>query len=77
MNVLGPFQCVPHQRAPNRDQVVHRVTAVFGHAKCAKLWEVEVHFCGCFGLWRELKNHLDAIDGHGFARFCDVVRGRN
>ena len=36
------------------------------------IWEKEIHFCRCFGFWRELKNYAHTVKHKFFAGKCDV-----
>ena len=62
MQILGPGQCVTHLRAAQRAQVVHGVVGVFSQVQCAFPGKIEVHFCRCFGVGRELELNRHAVD---------------
>ena len=75
VDVLAPAERVSGLRAADRDEVVHGVRAVLGHAQPALVREVEVHLRRCFGLGCELEHDPDAVDHELLARVGDVLGG--
>ena len=72
VDVLRPIQCIAHESSANWHQVVHGLRAVFRHAQPSEIGKEEVHFCRCFGFWRELENDAYSVDNKFLTRECDV-----
>lgn len=61
--IRRPLLGVTNLRTPQRDDVVHRVRRVLGHADGTQLGEQEVHLGRRFRTRRHLELHHDTVDG--------------
>ena len=76
-DVTRPAVRVPHLRAAQRIEIVHRPAAILRHPQSLAVGEIGVHLGRGFRPRRLLEDHPHAVNGRFKNRLCDLVARRN
>ena len=76
-DVTRPAVRVPHLRAAQRIEIVHRPAAILRHPQRLAVGEIGVHLGRGFRPRRLLEDGPHAVDGRFKNRLCDLVARRN
>ena len=77
MGVVRPSERISGLCAPNRVEIVHVMSAVFSHAKQAKIRKPKIHFGRRFCVGCVLKDDANTIDFEFNPRLIDGLGWRD